>query len=147
MATTVTAVELTSTITESISLNGQTYGNTVTKSSEVVGNVIQRVLALPTSQANILLFGANDEAGQVVGDSIVYLRITNLDDTNYVQLNFQTAAENYSVKLNALESYVIMNNQMDAVNTVTMGTLEDMTKCSGKSNGDLCDIEILCVSS
>lgn len=146
MATTVTAVAMTVTITENVSLNNKGYGNTVTKTTSLVGNVLQRIMSIPTSQANLLVFGASDEAGQVVGDNMKYLRLTNLDTTNYIQLNFQTAAENFSIKLDAGDSYVLMSNQMDAVNSVTMGTLEDMTKCSAKSNGDACDLEIICVT-
>lgn len=146
MATTVTAVAMTCTITESLSLNNKSYGNTITKSTSLVGNVLQRIQAINTSQSNLLLFGAADEAGQVVGDSLKYLRLTNLDTTNWIQLNFQTAAENYSIRLDAGDSYVLMTNQMDAVNSVTMGTLEDMTKCSAKANGDAVDLEIMCVT-
>lgn len=147
MATTVTASAMTCTITESVSLNGNTYGNTITKTTTVVGNALQRIQAINTSEEDLLLFHSTAEsAGQVVGDNMKYLRLTNLDSTNYIQVSFKTAGENYSIKLDAGDSYVIMNNQMDAVNTATQGTLEDMVKLTAKANGDLCDLEIFCVT-
>tara|TARA_Y100001963_G_C6552292_1_gene340408 strand:- start:16 stop:459 length:444 start_codon:yes stop_codon:yes gene_type:complete len=146
MGTSVTAVAMTATITESISLNGNTYGNTVTKTTELSGNALQRIMSIDTSETNVLVFGASDEAGQVVGDNMEYLRITNLDDTNYIQLTFQTAAEHFSVKLDSGDSFVLMSNQMVAEADVSPGTLEDMTKCTAKSNGTACDIEIVCVT-
>ena len=110
MATTVTATAMTVTITESLSLNGNTYGNTTTKTTTAVGNALQRIQAINTSEENLLVFHSTaDAAGQVVGDNMKYLRVTNLDTTNYIQLTFKTAAEHYSISLDAGDSYILMS--------------------------------------
>ena len=147
MATTVTATALTVTITEAVSLNGNTYGNTTTKTTTVVGNALQRIQAINTSEEDLLLFHSTAEAaGQVVGDNMKYLRLTNLDNTNYITVSFKTAAEHYSIKLESGDSYVLMTNQMNAEADVSIGSLEDMAKITAMANGDLCDLEIFCVT-
>jgi hypothetical protein len=147
MATKVTQVALTSTITESISLNGKSYGNTITKSSAVAGEVYQRVMNVSTAEVTILTFGTTDAAGQIVGDSLEYLRVTNLDDTNFVTLAFKTAAEHFSIKLDKEDSYVIMSNQMNAEGDTGIGTLEDMISLTAKANGAEVDIEFVAVTT
>jgi len=147
MASTVTATTLTSIITESITLNGDTYGNSVTHSATTQGEAYSRTMEVATSETGVLTMGAADGSGTVIGDNVSYMRFTNLDDTNFMQLTFKTAAENFSVKLSAGESYVCMNNQMDAVNTVTQGTLEDMTSVTAKANTLACDLQFIVISS
>lgn len=147
MASTVTATTLTSTITESITLNGNTYGNTVTHTVTTQGQAYSRTMAIRTSETGIIDMNTADATGTVIGDSVSYMRFTNLDDTNYIQLTFKTEAENFSVRLNAGESYVCMNNQMDAVNSTTQGALEDCTEVTAKANTLACDLEFIIVSS
>ena len=146
MATNITPIALTSTITESISLNGHTYGNTITKTTALSGEVIQRVSSVATSETTLLTLSTIDSAGQIVGDDLKYIRITNLDDTNYIQLIFYTAAEHFSLKLDPNDSFVIMSNQMVAEADITMGTLEDMTSIGAKANGTACDIELIAIT-
>ncbi len=147
MATTVTATTLTSTITEAITLNGNTYGNSITQSILTQGEAYSRTMSVATTETTIASLGTADAQGVVIGDEVSYMRFTNLDDTNFVQLTFKTAAENFSVKLNAGDSYVCMSNQMDAVNTTTQGTLEDCTTVTAKADTVACDIEFIIVST
>ena len=68
MATTVTAADLTVTITESYSLNGVDYGNTTNKTFASNGEVIQRIMTIAAQSrgsawTNIINFGAADAAG------------------------------------------------------------------------------------
>jgi len=147
MATTVEAATMTCTITESVNLNGKSYGNTITKTTSIVGNVLQRIQAINTSEANLLVLGATDEAGQVVGDEMKYLRITNLDTTNFVHLSFKTAGEHFSIKLDAGDSYVLMSNQMNAEADTSIGSFEDMTNITALASGEVVDVEVLCVTT
>ena len=91
MATTVQAADLQVTITESYSLNGVSYGNTVNKIYSSNGEIVQRVMAIQSqgrgaNWTDILNFGAADSAGQVDVSNYKYFRITNLDDTNFLEL-------------------------------------------------------------
>lgn len=147
MASTVTATTLTSTITEAITLNGNTYGNTITHTVATQGEAYSRTLSIATTETTIASFGTADSSGTVVGDNVSYMRFTNLDDTNYVQLCFKGESENFSVKLGAGESYVVMNNQIDAAASSTMGTLADVSSVTGKGNTTAIDVEFIIVSS
>ena len=86
MASTVTASTATITISESITLNGVTYGNAIGKSFTTQGQVIQRIMSIATTEAEILITSTVDGRGQVVAADWCYFRITNLDDTNFVTL-------------------------------------------------------------
>ena len=153
MATTVTAQDLTVTITESYELNGVAYGNTSTKSIASGGEIVQRIMAITSAArgsnwTDILNFGAADSAGQVDVSNYKYFRITNLDDTNFLELRI-TGASNTSffVKVKAGESFFLMDNAMDAeTSSTTVGTLADVTQIAANANTDGIDIEFMCVT-
>ena len=90
MATTIRNTTLTTSITDSIALNGVRYGNTNAKTIGSCNEAIQRVVTIPASsgsQGSVPIFGANDDpngAADVTFDNFKYARITNLDDTNSV---------------------------------------------------------------
>jgi hypothetical protein len=153
MATTVTPVALEATITETINIGGSTYGNTVAKTTTVVGQADQRIMNIGTTETTILNLSTKDGAGQIVSDNLKYLRITNLDDTNSIQLCFKsvvtvsevTTSQNYSIQLDALDSHVIMNNQLSGEVSASIGVLADCTKISAKCTV-ACDIEYLVIT-
>ena len=90
MATTVKNTTLTTTLTDSIALNGVRYGNTNAKAIGSCNEAVQQIVTVPASsasQGSVALFGANaapNSAGDVTFDKFKYARITNLDDTNSV---------------------------------------------------------------
>ena len=100
MATTGTAANLTVTITESITLNGVQYGNTVNKAFSSNGVVDQRIMNIATGDTytDIFNFGTADSAGTGVKNDYAYFRITNLDDTNFVTLQFHNDQGNVTAK-------------------------------------------------
>ena len=150
MASTVSATTLTSTITEGITLNGNSYGNAITHTVASQGEVYSRTMSVATTETTLINFGTADASGTVVGDSVSYMRYTNLDDTNYVQLCFKTSGEgavNFSVKIGPGESYVCMNNQIHAAASATLGALVDVSSLTAKANTAECDIELVIVSS
>ena len=66
MATTVTAANLTVTITEQYSLNNVAYGNTINKTFTTNGEIYQRIMAVKQSEVTSLIdFGAADGRGTV----------------------------------------------------------------------------------
>lgn len=148
MASTVKAATLTTTITEQLTLNGHTYGNTITCSIASQGEVVQRIMNISSTETSVLDLGsATDSIGTVVGDSLAYFRITNLDDTNHVFINVgvdQSGSTDGQVtfKLGANKSLLLMNNQI-AIEADDAGayTLEDIflikAKCSTDTNVDI----------
>ena len=120
MATTVTAENLTVTITEQYTLNGVSYGNTMNKTYTDNGEVYQRIMAIPYNAeavtfTDIINFGAADNAGQADIDNYKYFRINNLDDTNFLTLRVTGTADSFFIKIKAGETFLLMDNEIDAV--------------------------------
>ena len=152
MATTVTAENLTVTITESYTLNGVSYGNTMNKTYTNNGEVYQRVMAIAadggrSSWTNIINFGAADSAGQADITNYKYFRIKNLDDTNFLTLRVKGTSDSFFVKIKAGESFLLMDNEIDAIaSSTTIGTLTDITQIAANANTDGVDIEFIAVT-
>ena len=116
MASTVTAADLTVTITESYTLNGVSYGNTTNKTFTSNGQVDQRIMNVSiTTERTLFNFGSVDSAGTGVAADYVYFRVTNLDDTNFVSLRLYNGDDSFWIKLAAGESLLLMNNEIDAI--------------------------------
>ena len=152
MATTVTAENLTVTITESYTLNGVSYGNTMNKTYTSNGEVYQRVMTIAAQSrgsawTNIINFGAADAAGIADITNYKYFRIKNLDDTNFLELRVTGTADSFFVKIKAGETFLLMDNEIDAVvSSTTIGTLTDITQIAANADTDAVDIEFVCVT-
>jgi hypothetical protein len=86
MASTVTAATATITISENLTLNGVTYGNSTSKTFASQGEVIQRIMSIATTFTDIFHTSTADGRGTIVAADWCYFRITNLDDTNFLTL-------------------------------------------------------------
>ena len=147
MATTVTAADLTVTITETYSLNGVDYGNTMNKTYTSNGEIYQRVMSVLSADVTSLIdFGAADGRGTVDKSNYTYFRITNLDDTNFITLTI-TTGDTFFYKLKAGETFLLMDNEMDAIaSSTTFGAFADITNISAQANTDGVDVELMCVT-
>jgi hypothetical protein len=88
---------LTSTITESISLNGADRGSTNTLSVASVTQVFHRIVTCPTGQdTTVATFASTADDSAVSGsldvEDVKYIRVTNLDSTNPINLSLQIDA-------------------------------------------------------
>ena len=88
---------LTSTITESISLNGAGRGSTNTLSVASVTQVFHRIVTCPTGQdTTVATFASTADDSAVSGsldvEDVKYIRVTNLDSSNPVNLSLQIDA-------------------------------------------------------
>ena len=128
MATTVIAADLTVTITESYSLNGVDYGNTMNKTFASNGEVYQRIMTIAaqtrgSAWTNIINFGAADAAGVADISNYKYFRIKNLDSANFLELRVTGTADSFFVKIKAGETFLLMDNEIDAAaSSTTVGT-------------------------
>lgn len=147
MASTVTAADLTVTITESYTLNSVVYGNTTNKIFTSKGQIDQRIMSVATTEKALFNFGSVDSAGVGVAANYVYFRVTNLDDTNFVSLRLYNGDDSFWLKLGAGESLLLMNNEIDAIaDSVTFGSFEDITSILGKADTAACDVEFMAVT-
>lgn len=152
MATTVTDANLTVTITDSVTLNGQAYGNTNTLTVASIDEVYQRVITVPTSAYTTLFeLAAANSAGTLVASNTKYFRITNLDDTNDAYLKIADAAsasESFVVKINAGKSFIMggVSFQADASDLGVSPTFEDTMEVQAVAITAAVDLEIFVAS-
>jgi len=148
MATTITPSDLTVTITEAYTVNGVAYGNNITKTYIDNGEVDQRVMSVGTSgRIKLLSFTAADAAGNYVSADYKYFRITNLDDTNFVNLGFHNGTDTFWIKLSAGDSFLLMDNEMDAIaSSTTFGAFANLVEINGEADTADVDVEFLMVT-
>ena len=156
MTSTITAATLTVTLTESISLNGVDQGGTNTLTIASVNEVSKRIVTATTTEQIILAFGTAVAAGQFLEDKVVYIRITNLDDTNFVGLIFRNENnDEFSVKLDKGQSFIYNGDlasgvvdTMDAVDNsgLTTNTFGDLVDITADADTASCDLEIFVAS-
>ena len=153
MATTVTAENLTVTITEQYTLNDVSYGNTMNKTYTDNGEVYQRIMSIPVGTegayyTDIINFGAADAAGIADITNYKYFRIKNLDDTNFLTLRVKGTADSFFIKIKAGETFLLMDNEIDAVtSSTTFGAFTDISQISANANTDGIDIEFVVVTT
>ena len=156
MASTITAATLTVTLTESVTLNGSDQGATNTLSIASVNEVSKRIVTATTAERIILVFGDNIAAGQFDKTKAVYVRITNLDDTNHVGLIFRNlVGDEFSVKLDKGQSFIYNGDlaggvvdTMDAVDAagLTTNTFADLVDITAEADTASVDLEVFVAS-
>ena len=86
--------DLTVTITEAVTLNGGSRGSTNTLTVTGVDDVYHRIVTCPASADTTLAVFKSTEAiadGGIDIENTRYIRVTNLDNTNPVNLSLQVA--------------------------------------------------------
>ena len=135
---------LTVTVTEGIVLNGSERGNSNTTSIASVSQVDSKIVPVATAEASLILFGAAAAAGTFADATLKYLRISNLDATNYITLRVRGASEEYFVKLEPKGSYILYNSLLDANGDAVEATavLSNIDYIKAIANTSSCDVEV-----
>tara|TARA_Y100000114_G_scaffold153177_1_gene172684 strand:+ start:48 stop:512 length:465 start_codon:yes stop_codon:yes gene_type:complete len=153
MASTITSATLTVTIQESITLGGTQFGGI--KQLEITGinEAYKRIVKCANSQTTtIATFNGNAFASDNAIDTedAKYIRITNLDDSNSVELAIVGAATLYQIRLGAGESHILgaPDDLMlaEADTTPSFGTMADIASIQVNPAGNDVDVEILVAS-
>lgn len=146
---------MTVTIQEELTINGKDRGNKNSISINSVTETFNRVLTVTNTEQTILEFQAtNPSGGAFVDATMQYLRITNLDASNTVDLRIQDTAntKEYFVQIGASESYILFNDKMDcdsaAVDTtISLSQIEKISADATGTGGETADIEIFAVAT
>ena len=118
MATTINDATLTVTVSEDVKLNGQQVGSKITQTIAGINEASRRVFTVPTFETEILSLSSSAGAGTYVTDNLQYIRISNLDDTNFVRLTFISGSSNkYDVKLPAERTAIFTSPSVSGSNT------------------------------
>lgn len=142
------------TIQEEITINGKDRGNKNTVEITSVSEVFNRVFTVTNTEQNILDFAANASGGALEDTTMQYLRVTNLDSTNEVDLRIQDTAntKEYFVQIAPSESFVLFNDKMDcdstAVDTgISLSQIDFISADAPGTGGETADIEIFAVAT
>lgn len=117
MATTLAVTNLTVTVSEQLTSNGQVYNFS---NQLVLANIKPfdpRVMTIPTSEVTVIAFAAAVAAGTLVAANVKYIRITNKDDTNFIRVRVtDVSGQTFDVKLEAGKTFM-MGNVSESANT------------------------------
>ena len=154
MATTVVNAPLTVSIEERISLNGYDQGSTNTFTIADVDEIFKRIINCAASNTTtILTFAAanHTSAGAMTVGDAKYIRITNKDDTNAVEVAMVGAATLYQITLAAGQSHVLGSPDdlmlAEADTSPSFGTMADVATIQVNPGGNSVEMEVFVASS
>ena len=152
MASTVTSATMTVTITEKINLRGKDQGNTSTLSISGISEISSRIVTATTDKIELLSFTGIGKGSFVKAD-VRYMRFTNLDDTNHLNLFFTNSSnDEFTVVLDKGQSFIYNGDltggvaaTMDAntAGVASSGQCVDLAKVSVQTDTASCDLEYI----
>ena len=141
-------------IQEDIVLDNQDYGSKRVLEISSIDEIYKRIVTCPASQTttvvvfNSNVYGAN---GAVDVEDSKYIRITNLDSSNAVEIGLVGAATNYQVTLAAGQSHILGSADdlllAEADTSPSFGTMTDLGKISCRPNGSAVNLEVFVASA
>ena len=152
MTTTISNATLTVTITETVTLNGTDQGATNTLTVAIVDEIYKRILTCPASNTTTIATFNSDAHGAANAIDIEdskYIRVTNKDDTNAVELAI-VGATLYQVTLAAGQSHVLGSADglmlAEEDSSPSFGTMADIASIQVNPGGNAVDVEIFVAS-
>ena len=134
--------DLTTTVTESVVLNGALRGNTNTVTTTGINNVFERIVTCIHSQTTtVAVFAAAPytSAGAIDVENVRYIRVTNLGADSAVVLAVVTTNTNYQVRLTSGTSHIIPRGEAEIIGeedtTPAFSTLENITSLQVRPEG------------
>ena len=153
MATKVTPASLTVRVSESITLNGVSYGGTNSFTKTSCGQVDQRIMSVAhDSNVNVVNLGSADSVGAVVAANLKYFRVTNLDDTNFISaiIYDSGAGHEIAIKVEPGSSLFFTTDDFYANDDSAVdfaGTLIAAEAIYLRADTAGCDCEYICVTT
>ena len=142
MASTVSNSTLTVRISEEISLNNKKLGSTNVHKITDINETSERIITALTTGTDLIRLGAAAGAGTFVRGNIKYIRVTNLDDTNYVRLAIITDGTDVHVKVPALDSFILSTGLAGAAADGEAVTFDNITSIKAWANAASVDLEL-----
>ena len=156
MARTLTSSTLRVTIEEDLTLNGVQQGTKNTLTIPSITEVSKRIINVPASEVIVVSMSTAVSAGTFAEADVRYIRITNLDNENFVSLLFKNEdSDEFSVKLDYGQSFIYnadlvggVVDTMDAVDNsgLTPGAFADLVNITATANTAAVDLEVFVAS-
>ena len=136
-------MSLTVTIQEDLILNGNDRSNTNT-ATFACNELDHRIVTITNAEKSILLFDSANEAGTIKDTKLEYLRITNLDSTDTVNLRVRDDAQEFMIQLSPQGSFLLTEDKLDADATGSEESisLAQINKISAVSSATTCLLEV-----
>jgi hypothetical protein len=141
-------------IQEDIVLSNQDYGSKRILEIASIDEVMKRIVTCAASQTTtIAVFNSNayGAAGAVDIEDSKYIRITNLDSSNAVELAVVGAATLYQVNLAAGQSHILGSADglmlSEADTSPSFGTMADLGSIQVNPGGNAVDVELFIASA
>ena len=167
MASTITSATLKVVISEQIILNGRDQGSKNTLSISDINEVSKRIVTASTTEAGLLGFlsalsgvgVAANKVGYLAGilddGDVRYIRITNLDDTNFITLTFRDEDNTeFKIKVDAGHSFIYPGDNsggvvdtMKAAGSAVGSGLADLVDITIDADTASCDVEVFVASA
>jgi hypothetical protein len=151
MASTVTSATLTVNISETITLNGIRRGSRTSISISGIGEVSNRIMSITnsTNGTEIIAISTASGVGTYDKTAVKYLRITNLDDTNFVVIQFtDSSSHHWELKLEAGKSIILGDtSSIDDQADIDNFSASAIAKIIGLANTAAVDIELYVAST
>ena len=150
MASTVIASTLKVIVKEEITLNGNRYDDSQEKRIPNINMINKRVVRTNgTNVTTLLTFGATPAAGTHIAGDVKYIRVTNLDNTNFVTLGIKDdGAKTSYFKLESGQTMVFYNTSLDAnTNAAVVTTFSTIDTMQAQADTAAVDLEVFVASS
>ena len=162
MASKISASTLKVKIIEDIMLDGRQQGSQTTHTISSINEVSKRIFTVTTTEAGLIGFLSDlanvgvtaNKVGYLAGmyddGDVRYMRITNLDDTNFITLTFRDEDNTeFRIKIDAGHSFIYPgDNSGGLVDTMKAGGsalasgLADLVDITVDADTASCDIEV-----
>jgi|MDSZ01.1.fsa_nt_gb hypothetical protein len=150
--------ELKITVRESMTLDGNKYDHLTSKILYNINEVSKRVVNIPTSSERIELLKVSSSigAGSHLENEVRYIRLTNLDDTNFVTFTFKNAnSDEFAIKVEKESSFIYngmsgsgVSNSMEASGSALIsGSFNSLSSVFAKADTSACDVEYFVAST
>lgn len=149
MASTLSNAALTVTVTENLTLNGSNHGSTKQMTISGINEVSKRIMTSATTGTQIYAGGSAVSYGTFTTSDVKYVRITNLDATNYIILHLEGNSHYAQIRLDAGHVFILTRTSgvLDNNASVASFSAEDVTRIDAMANTAAVDIEIMIASA
>ncbi len=144
MATTVVASDALITQTVALSLAGEDFNLTATRTLSAVTAADRRIIPVPTSEVDVVTL-TSAAVGKGQFESFDFFMIVNRDDTNFVRLRVREAGGDTSdFRLDPLEWMIFWNSKMEVNTTAAaFGAFIDWDTIAAQADTATVDLEYI----
>ena len=132
---------LTVTVTEALTIDNRDYGSKQSFTVPAVVDVTRRLVTVTTTEAVIATFAAAVGPGAYIAADVMYMRFTNIDDTNFITLTFRNQDnDEVAIKLDAGKSFILCGDNSGGMADIFNAT-QDADAAADTNLGDLTNIQ------